>query len=62
LKKAAIITAELGESTRVETTVAIALALSWKPLIKSKMNAQAIIKSKAKKLKSTSRMFKYNVS
>jgi len=40
LKKAAYTTAVVGERTRVETTVAIALAASWKPLMKS--NAKAI--------------------
>ena len=39
LKKAAQATALPGESTRVETTVAIELAASWKPLMKSKSNA-----------------------
>ena len=33
LKKAAQITALPGESTRVDTTVAIELAASWKPLM-----------------------------
>ena len=39
LKAAAQITASRGESTRVETTVAMLLAASWKPLKKSKMSA-----------------------
>ncbi len=39
LKKAAQMTAFPGVSTRVETTVAMELAASWKPLRKSKMNA-----------------------
>src|SRR2546425_2353187 len=39
LKNAAQITANLGESTRVETTVAMLLAASWKPLRKSKIRA-----------------------
>ena len=39
LKKAAQATASLGESTRVETTVAMLLAASWKPLRKSKQRA-----------------------
>src|SRR5712691_5664547 len=39
LKKAAQMTASLGESTRVETTVAMLLAASWKPLRKSKIKA-----------------------
>ena len=33
LKKAAQMTALAGESTRVETTVAIEFAASWKPLM-----------------------------
>ena len=43
LKNAAQTTATPGESTRVETTVAIELALSWKPLMKSKSSATATI-------------------
>src|SRR5207247_8967725 len=39
LKKAAQSTASLGVRTRVETTVAIELAASWKPFMKSKNNA-----------------------
>ena len=39
LKKAAQMTAVLGERTRVETTVAIELAESWNPLMKSKTRA-----------------------
>src|SRR6185295_18438299 len=39
LKNAAQITALPGESTRVETTVAIELAASCKPLMKSKTSA-----------------------
>jgi hypothetical protein len=39
LKKAAQATAFMGVSTRVETTVAIELAASWKPLMKSKPRA-----------------------
>src|SRR5579863_4437386 len=39
LKKAAHSTASLGERTRVETTVAMLLAASWKPLRKSKARA-----------------------
>ena len=42
LKKAAHRTAARGVSTRVETTVAIELAESWKPLRKSKASARAI--------------------
>src|SRR5947208_5634522 len=41
LKKAAQATARFGDSTRVDTTVAIELAASWKPLMKSKMSATA---------------------
>ena len=39
LKKAAQITAAPGLSTRVETTVAMELAASWKPLMKSNTRA-----------------------
>src|SRR5215211_6562955 len=39
LKKAAHRTASRGVSTRVETTVAIELAASWKPLVKSNTSA-----------------------
>ena len=39
LKNAAQTTATPGESTRVETTVAMELALSWNPLMKSKTSA-----------------------
>ena len=39
LKNAAHATARRGESTRVDTTVAIELAASWKPLTKSKPSA-----------------------
>ena len=38
---AALMTAVRGESARVETDVAIALAVSWKPFVKSKNNATA---------------------
>ena len=41
LKKAAQATARFGDSTRVDTTVAMELAASWKPLMKSKMSATA---------------------
>ena len=34
-------TAVRGESARVETDVAIALAVSWNPFVKSKNNATA---------------------
>src|SRR5215217_5980899 len=43
LKKAAQRTAIRGVSTRVETTVAIELAASWKPLVKSKTSASAMM-------------------
>ena len=36
---AAISTANRGESARVETEVATALAVSWKPFVKSKPSA-----------------------
>ena len=39
LKNAAQSTAYFGERTRVETTVAMELAESWKPLMKSKASA-----------------------
>ncbi len=39
LKKAAQATAVTGESTRVETMVAMEFAASWKPLMKSKASA-----------------------
>src|SRR5512144_1615875 len=39
LKKAAQPTATTGERTRVETTVAMEFAASWKPLMKSKASA-----------------------
>ena len=42
LKNAAQMTALPGDSTRVETTVAMELAASWKPLMKSKMSATAM--------------------
>ncbi len=38
---AALMTAGRGESARVETDVAMALAVSWKPFVKSKNNATA---------------------
>ncbi len=41
LKKAAQATAWWGLSTPVETTVAMALAASWKPFMKSKARATA---------------------
>src|SRR5438477_552113 len=39
--KLSISTARPGESTRVATTVAIALAVSWKPLMKSNVRPSA---------------------
>src|SRR5688500_12800968 len=43
LKNAAQMTAAIGLSTRVPTTVAMEFAESWKPLMKSKTNATATI-------------------
>src|SRR5215217_2452572 len=43
LKKAAQMTASRGVRTLVETTVAIELAASWKPLVKSNTSASATI-------------------
>jgi hypothetical protein len=43
LKNAAHNTAWNGVSTRVATTVATEFAASWKPLMKSKTNATAMI-------------------
>src|SRR2546425_11955034 len=45
LKNAAHTTAWSGVRTRVETTVAIELAASWKPLMKSKTSATATMKT-----------------
>ena len=45
LKNAAQTTAWVGLSTRVETTVAIELAASWKPLMKSKTRATTTMKT-----------------
>ena len=42
LKNAAHATAWPGDSTRVDTTVAIEFAASWKPLMKSKHSASRI--------------------
>ena len=42
LKNAAQRTASRGDRTRVDTTVAIELAASWKPLTKSKASASAM--------------------
>ena len=38
-------TAWLGRSARVETEVAIALAVSWKPLVKSNVTAMTTVTS-----------------
>ena len=43
LKNAAQTTATRGDSTRVETTVAIELAASWKPLMKSNASARPMM-------------------
>ena len=43
LKNAAQITAFRGDSTRVETIVAIELAASWKPFRKSKTSATRMV-------------------
>ena len=43
LKMAAQMTAASGLRTRVPTIVAMEFAESWKPLLKSKMNATAMI-------------------
>src|SRR5581483_2224277 len=43
LKNAAHNTASLGESTRVETTVAMLLAASWNPFRKSKVSATSTV-------------------
>src|SRR5712691_11718112 len=45
LKNAAHITAYWGRSTRVATTVAIELAESWKPLVKSNASASTMTKT-----------------
>src|SRR5262245_12848293 len=42
LKNAAQITAQCGRSTRVDTTVAMEFAASWKPFMKSNASATAI--------------------
>ena len=49
LKNAAQSTAFCGESTRVETTVAIEFAASWKPLRKSKTSATRMMKMRKPK-------------
>lgn len=45
LKKAAQTTACLGVNTRVETIVAMELAASWMPFVKSKIRATKMIKT-----------------
>src|SRR5262245_37193472 len=45
LKNAAQTTAFCGDSTRVETTVAIEFAASWKPFRKSKVRAMRMMKT-----------------
>ena len=50
LKKAAQITAILGERTRVETTVAIAFAASFIPFRKSNRSARAMMKMTRKSM------------
>src|SRR3989442_12024228 len=50
LKKAAQISGQCGLSTRVETTVAIELAASWKPFMKSKTSATRIRNTTISKL------------
>ena len=45
---AAIATATLGDKTLVETDVAIAFAVSWKPFMKSKMVARTITQMRRK--------------
>src|SRR5436305_9247560 len=45
LRTPAISTAVAGASTRVATEVAMALAVSWKPLMKSKTRAMATIRT-----------------
>src|SRR5207302_212541 len=47
LKKPAQMTAWNGVRTRVETTVAIEFAASWKPLMKSKTSATKMMKTTA---------------
>src|SRR5690349_18266053 len=47
LKNAAQATARFGDSTRVDTTVAMELAASWKPLMKSKTSATATMRTTA---------------
>src|SRR5713101_6228828 len=50
LKNAAQTTAMRGERSRVETTVAMELAASWKPLRKSKVRATRMIRTANKNI------------
>src|SRR3954469_3157434 len=43
LKNAAQMTASFGDSTRVDTTVAMLLAASWNPLMKSNASATRMV-------------------
>src|SRR5438270_10336528 len=43
LKNAAQMTASFGDSTRVDTTVAMLLAASWNPLMKSNASAMRMV-------------------
>ena len=45
----AISTARRGESARVEMLVATALAVSWKPFVKSKASATTIVRTSSVK-------------
>ena len=49
-KTAAIVTAAFGDSTLVDTDVAIAFAVSWKPFMKSKITARTITQRSKKKV------------
>ena len=61
LKAAAHATANLGDSTRVETTVAMLLAESWKPFRKSKISATRTVMGPGSGLYSW-QSFKFRVS
>src|SRR6185437_9681733 len=50
LRKAAITMATRGERTRVETLVAMAFAVSWKPFVKSKATATRIVRIRKARL------------
>src|SRR5258708_29876101 len=56
LKNAAQSTASPGDNTRVETTVAMELAASWKPLMKSKVSATTTIASTSQTVADISRV------